>query len=187
MWLASMLAVSLASKAEGAIISFDGPPAIGTTPRVFGDFTFTATNPLAAGVDVTAAVFGGGNGTNAFVFSAGNTVTVSYSGSGTFTLDNLDLGRAATAGSDPTFTITGAGPGVFFGPYATLTTVPFGASFSNLTSLVITATQDAAFDNFDYTINVAAAVPEPASAAFLGLGSLALVVRRLRRRTSVVA
>jgi hypothetical protein len=31
------------------------------------------------------------------------------------------------------------------------------------------------------------AVPEPASAAFLGLGSLALVVRRLRRRTSVVA
>lgn len=32
-----------------------------------------------------------------------------------------------------------------------------------------------------------AAVPEPASAAFLGLGSLALVVRRLRRRTSVVA
>jgi hypothetical protein len=32
-----------------------------------------------------------------------------------------------------------------------------------------------------------AAVPEPASAAFLGLGSLALVVRRLRRRSSVVA
>jgi hypothetical protein len=42
--------------------------------------------------------------------------------------------------------------------------------------------------NINYAfINQIAAVPEPASAAFLGLGSLALVVRRLRRRNTVIA
>jgi hypothetical protein len=42
-------------------------------------------------------------------------------------------------------------------------------------------------DNIRIDTIAAAAVPEPTSAAFLGLGSLALVVRRLRRRSSVVA
>jgi hypothetical protein len=183
-WLVVMLVISQAGKSDAAVIDFDGAPA--TTPLFYGDFTFSATTPASAGRTLAANVTGN-NGTNAFAFSAGNTVTVTYTGLGTFTLNSLALGRTTSSVSDPTFTITGSGPGVNFGPFATLTPTAFGATFSNITSLVIAATQEAAFDNFDYTINGAAAVPEPASAAFLGLGSLALVVRRLRRRNSVVA
>jgi hypothetical protein len=190
--LALMLVVSVASKADGAIIEidFNDPLEFGAGNKTFGDFTFTATNSLAAGIDSSSAVVGG-NGSNAFVFNGGplNVVTVNYTGTGTFTLVSLDLGRAITASAEPSFTITGSGPGVnVSGPFLALTTTSFGgAPFSNLSSLVISATQDAAFDNFKFTINAPAAVPEPASAAALCLGSLALVVRRMRRRNPVVA
>jgi hypothetical protein len=58
----------------------------------------------------------------------------------------------------------------------------------NLSGAIISSSVGfTALDNIEIDTLAAAAVPEPASAAFLGLGSLALVVRRLRRRSSVVA
>jgi hypothetical protein len=65
-----------------------------------------------------------------------------------------------------------------------------GFGFRNLSSVVFSTTLDGnvvALDDIQVQYAAPAAVPEPTSAAFLGLGSLALVVRRLRRRTSVVA
>ncbi|MCX6123837.1 MAG: PEP-CTERM sorting domain-containing protein [Proteobacteria bacterium] len=66
-----------------------------------------------------------------------------------------------------------------------------GFGFTNLSSVVFSTTLPGnvvALDDIQVQPFAApAAVPEPTSAAFLGLGSLALVVRRLRRRTSVVA
>ena len=65
------------------------------------------------------------------------------------------------------------------------------SGFTNLASVVFSAAQAndtlAIDDIFVDLFSAPAAVPEPASAVFLGLGSMALVVRRLRRRTSVVA
>jgi hypothetical protein len=172
-----------ACNANAAVITFDG--AVATTPLTFGAFQFSSTGG-SAGTVAIGNVHGatGSNGTHAFGFTAGATVTVSYTGLGTFTLNSLDL--APLGGVVPTPTTFTIGGNVF-GPIGTLAPTSFGATFSNLTSLVFNATADSAFDNFDFTINAPSAVPEPASAAFLGLGSLALVVRRLRRRTSVVA
>ena len=90
--------------------------------------------------------------------------------------------QTSAGASDPTFTIGG----ISSDPVSVFSPKSFGMTLSNLVTLQITADKDAAFDNFDFTIN-STPVPEPASAAFLGLGSLALVVRRLRRRNSVVA
>ncbi len=180
-----LLAVGLlglvSCNANAAVITFDG--SIATTPLSFGDFTFSSTGGTAGTVAI-ASVPGAtapNNGTHAFAFLSGATVTVNYTGLGTFNLNSLDLGRSGASAT--AFTI-GGNP---FGPFGTLTPTSFGATFSNLTSLVFNASTDAAFDNFDYTINAPSAVPEPASAAFLGLGSLALVVRRLRRRNTVIA
>jgi hypothetical protein len=189
------LVVSVVSKADAGIIDFNEDPVTLITPFVRGDlndFIFTATTPGSAGVTLASNITGGS--TNGFAFTAGNIITVNYTGTGTFTLKSLDLGRTTSVPSDPdpAFTISGFNGvtpgGVVNTPtLGTLTPTLFGVTLSNLTRVVITATREAAFDKFDYEINAAAAVPEPASAAFLGLGSLALVVRRLRRRSSVVA
>jgi hypothetical protein len=190
-FFACLVIASLSSVATAGIITFDGragevSPIVVITP-LEGTFTFTALGgpPNTSGVTSFANVVGAT--TDAYFFFAANIITVNYVGApgATFNLTNLHLGSTVASANPPAFTIGGVAiPGTF----SSLTSTAFsGAAFSNLTSLTFVATEDAAFDNFAFTINAAAAVPEPASTAFLGLGSFALVLRRVRRRTSVVA
>jgi hypothetical protein len=178
------------SRVDAGIIQFESPTG---DLQLNGDyvdqgFTFSvvAGSSLDAGIDTAAVTTGGNDSSNVFTFLATNTIKVDYAGPGTFTLVSLGIMKQTSAGvNNPLFTINGFDAAN--GAISTYVDDNFGNNLVNVTSLLISSTQDAAFDKFDFTINLPAAVPEPASAAFLGLGSLALVVRRLRRRTSVVA
>jgi hypothetical protein len=178
------------SRLDAGIIQFEAPLGDLQANGNYVDqgFTFSvfAGSSLDAGIDTVGVTTGGNDLSNVFTFLAGDTIKVDYAGPGTFTLVSLGIMKQNSAGlSNPLFTINGFDAAN--GAISTYVDDNFGNNLVNVTSLFISSTQDAAFDKFVFAINLPAAVPEPASAAFLGLGSLALVVRRLRRRTSVVA
>ena len=118
-------------------------------------------------------------------------VTLTASG-GAFDLSTL---KYAGANSGDVFQVIGifndVGPLIQSYSFSTNGTLEdFDFNWTNLSSVVFSTSAggDIGLDDLNVELYSApAAVPEPASAAFLGLGSLALVVRRLRRRTSVVA
>lgn len=75
------------------------------------------------------------------------------------------------------------------GKFVAFAGFPLSNADISVTSGVFSSTTDTNnwFSFRNISTSTVAAVPEPASAAFLGLGSLALVVRRLRRRNTVIA
>jgi hypothetical protein len=147
------------------------------------DATAFIVNPA----DVGNPTMTGGNLSNFLAWSAASPVSITISRAVAFNLDQLLLGTLvdlspAAAG----FSITSSQPTVN-GTAAGVNVVT--PSLTNLTSVTINwlSGDSLAIDNIVLSDFVApAAVPEPASTAILGLGSLALVVRRLRRRSLIV-
>jgi hypothetical protein len=115
-------------------------------------------------------------GNNSLLSGSG---TISMSTATNFNFDSLDVyslvgGTLTVNGSNFVF-----GAGVH---------TPIAVGLLNVGGVTISSSvANTILDNIQINTLAAAAVPEPASAAFLGLGSLALVVRRLRRRSSAVA
>ena len=130
----------------------------------------------------------GGNSSNFLTWSAtsGTSITITRLNPGTFNLDQLLLGTL-NSGTDAHYSITS---GLTTLVPDTAVTGSISPGFTNLNSVTIHWLSGAALaiDNIVLTEFVPpAAVPEPASAVALCFGSLALVVRRLRRRNPVVA
>ena len=183
---------------EAAPIGFEGvAPANGVqflSPYTEGDYTFTSTGPNSLFIDSVSPNHMLGNLTDSLGFYNAGSTTIVLTGPAQFDLSSIDIGKGVLGVGDVDLTIVGN----FFGGGSTSVTysgvsskTTFLPGFSNLVSAIFTTSSsvNSAYVMFDNVIVTAspAAVPEPASAAFLGLGSLALVVRRLRRRSSVVA
>ena len=130
----------------------------------------------------------GGDGSNFLTWSAVSPtfITISRVDSAAFNLDSLLLGSRNLPAAH--YSITS---GVSTLVPETAAAGMISPGFTNLSSVTINwlGFGFLAIDEIQLTEYVAGpvAVPEPASAAFLGLGSLAVVIRRLRRRSSVVA
>lgn len=175
----------------------DGPPTIPTVPYNFGASYLTAQGFTITSSSFNHTIFstnlpsvfmdGGDRHFLANTGAIGETITISRDPlDGAFNLDSLVLGTY-NGGTAAGFSIT-SGLLSQIGSAAGLSVST--PTFTNLFSVTIewTSGDELAIDDIILSDFVSpAAVPEPASAAFLGLGSLALVVRRLRRRSSVVA
>jgi hypothetical protein len=170
------------SRSDAAVIRFDsvdtssGPVGIGV-PVVIEGFTFESVTTSAA---VFPSTLGAGSNPNSLVLAGGS---VKISRATPFNFDQLLAGN----GVGNLFV-----NGTNFGTQLTVLGAVLSDAnplFSNLTSYIITSdiAGNLVLDDITLSEVSVAAVPEPASAAFLGLGSLALVVRRLRRRNTVIA
>ncbi len=187
-----------ASGAKAAIISFTTAPTGTISTYTESGFVFTRTvggvmsinNGTGSPFDpVTAGPFDA----NFLNYQQPAVVTLTAVGDAAFDLSTLKFAGAVVGN---VFQVIGnfniGGPATqSFTTDGTLETFSpnFGLGWTNLSSVVFsTPDGQIGLDNLNVVLSSPpAAVPEPASAAFLGLGSLALVVRRLRRRTSVVA
>jgi hypothetical protein len=180
---------------EAALIGFEGvAPASGfvhQTTYSEATYTFTSTGLTTLFVDKDSAINMDSHDSDSFALA--NPSFVTLTGTAPFNVGFLRVGRQAGFLGLVDLTITG---NFFGGGSASHVFTSIGAAttidanFSNLVSAVFTTSSSLApvyFDNVNVTASAPAAVPEPASAAALCLGSLALVVRRLRRRSSVVA
>ncbi len=178
-----VLAIALVlggSRADAAVIDFNGLSGI-PIPTVLGvdigllNFSSNPAGPIVVLPQV-------GITTSDSLLLNGADVTIKLVSGGAFNLEKIDaFGSVGTLVTN--FGVFGAG---FDVNGETLTSV--NPAFLNLTSITISSSAvPVLLDNITFSVVVPAAVPEPASAAFLGLGSLALVVRRMRRRSSVAA
>jgi hypothetical protein len=180
MGLIAVLAVADSAEAAPITVNFDliSPVVLGNSPvDLTGQGVFFAGNG-------NAVVAAGVSGANSLFYQGGNvTISTSNDNSTFFDLSSLVLDTTFGTATPGTLSVNGYVFNFVTGQQYTL--LP---AITNVSSVVITSTTPFVFlDNFIITPTAAAAVPEPASAAFLGLGSLAFVVRRLRRRSSVAA
>jgi hypothetical protein len=193
------VAVSNAAQAATITINFDevGNP-VSTPFNVLGGgyissgYTITPSDGTAFIVnpaDGSNPTMTGGNGSNFLAWGATSPVSITIQRATAFNLDQLLLGTLiditpVSAG----YSITSSQPAINGTAAGVSVLTP---SLTNLTAVTINwlSGDSLAIDNIVLSDFIAgpAAVPEPATAAFLGLGSLAMVFRRLRRRTSVVA
>jgi hypothetical protein len=192
-----LVIVGGAGSGHAAPIVIDFEEGFPTDPYNLGFSYLTASGFTIASVTGTPTVFPTTLGTYmdgsadhflSFTGGVGEAITISRDVSlfGTFNLDSLVLGTFS-GGTPAAFSIT-SGPLFQTGTAAGVSVVTPG--FTNLSSVVIqwTAGSELAIDHINLSDFVApAAVPEPASTAALCFGSLALVVRRMRRRNAVLA
>lgn len=159
-------------------------------------YTITPQGPSSQAFIVSppASTMTGGIGNKFLTWAPGtgpNSITISRSNplDGTFNLDRLLLGTLVDiTPNSANYSITSSLPPIIGTANGVNVLTP---SLMNLTSVTINwlSGDSLAIDNIVLSDFIAgpAAVPEPATTAVLGLGSLAMVFRRLRRRTSVVA
>jgi hypothetical protein len=194
--LASVLGVS--SGAEAAIIGFQSDYAPANWTSSLGGGSIDISNaPTSISLTSSAALdpVGGAASDNDFF--------ITLTSSGNLLFDWSYLTDDLPASLDPFGYFLGTGLDVTLFPIVQLTNNLGPAAQSGTVSIAVSAGQtfgfrqrssDQAGDpatttifNFSGPGSAPAAVPEPASAVALCLGSLALVVRRLRLRNSVVA
>lgn len=188
--------------AKADIITFDGNSAPGTstelpgTPNIEGDWTYQETFGNTFWVD---AGFQAGHGLtdDALLLNSpllGASVTITRTDLGAFDFTSLRLGNfhASSAGDIRLIgNLVGGGMisaiSPFVGNPTVLTWSPTG--FNNLSSLVLqansatTGASTVVIDDIVVSAATGAAVPEPSSFAFLGLGALGIgLVRRRSKR-----
>ena len=134
--------------------------------------------------DGTLTVNRGGAGALVLAYGSGREVEVTLNGGAFITPDAIDTERNTAEIGASFFDLTAAGSTVtaaFGTDFPDLATVS-GAIGDGLTFRSSTALPLSSVDNLDGTFTVsAAAIPEPASLALLGLGSLLIAGRRRRR------
>jgi hypothetical protein len=139
--------------------------------------TNQSNSPLPAG---NAAIFAG----------AGDIVTLTKVGGGTFGLSSIDLASVFGSGGSVVFTgflsgggtvTSGAQPfDAWPGSNATLRTDPF-SGFNNLTSVTFAQSQGGPYYQFDNVV-VTSVTPEPATMSLMAAGLVAVAGAGLRRR-----
>jgi hypothetical protein len=196
--LAAIAGLALtATSANAALLAVD----IGTgavESGFVGQAANTVTHSTTAG-DITAVISGeqgffvfAGGGTNAalfddFVFKNGGTITLELSGAGISANTDYDMTFWAYYGAQPRDTTiagsagttgTSLGPIAFDNPPTSLSDNDASGTFTSNGSGVLTfavsgTNSRPALNGFTIT-----AVPEPSTTALLGLGGLALILRR---------
>ena len=175
---------SSSREATGTVLQFEGVAAAENlinvspaSPYSESSFTLTPTNDRSAVFDSAAPTQMPGNSTDFFGFAESNTITLTRDGLMPFNLLSLDVGLS-TAAINPSITMTligsvngGGSMSTQFSGISSSTTKVL--NWSNLSSVVISSSDDSAIDN----INV---VPEPASILLLlgAAGAVGLLQRR---------
>jgi len=188
----TLVAMATPRLASAVVLGFENFAAAGslvnvspTTPYTESGFIITPTDTQSAVFDSAATSHMIGDPTDWFGFAETNHPSLMLTASTqTFNLQQLLIGPSTIASvPNISMTITGNvfGGGSLNATFAGLTTATTETlNWSNLTSVVFTATDDAGLDNINVT-----PVPEPASIVLLtmaGVGSLVLA-RRMSSRS----
>jgi hypothetical protein len=189
-----VLVLCVSNGAEAEIIGFQSDYAPGKWTSNTNGGSFSSTAPTS--ISLTSNNAGAGDSNNDFSIILTNSGTIHFN----WAYSTADAGGASF---DPFGYVLGIGPASSL-VLSQLSSDGGGSAQSGSFSVLVFAGQTFGFrqrtiDGFSGSatttitnfsgpgIGAPAAVPEPASAVALCLGSLALVVRRLRRRSSVVA
>jgi PEP-CTERM motif len=184
--------LSFAHGASAATITFEGFASPGDqvinvnpgSPYSEAGFTLMPTNDESAVFDSTTGAFPGDT-TDFFGFGESNVITLT--GPTPFSLATLLLGPSVLANDPATasFTLVGnlVGGGTLNAMFPNLTTATLATlNWSNLSSAVFSATDDAALDNI--VVNEVPGgneIPEPTTVSLLGFGLAGIYARRRRQ------